>query len=140
MLRIRGAPSGEIPSTRILKSHTCCVHYCFSLGSRIFHSYRDVTISGEGLQNLGLCSALMVVKHKLKHKPYLQWHGASIYIFIRQATGNRTYFKPDPKEKKLYNSDRYACMLLKTFLKARLTLSQCISKLKVNWFWHNLVT
>jgi hypothetical protein len=27
-------------------------------GSRIFHLYGDVTIAGEGLQNLGLCSAL----------------------------------------------------------------------------------
>jgi hypothetical protein len=26
--------------------------------SRIFHLYGDVTITGEGLQNLGLCSAL----------------------------------------------------------------------------------
>jgi hypothetical protein len=26
--------------------------------SRIFHLYGDVTIIGEGLQNLGLCSAL----------------------------------------------------------------------------------
>jgi hypothetical protein len=26
--------------------------------SRIFHLYGDVTIAGEGLQNLGLCSAL----------------------------------------------------------------------------------
>jgi hypothetical protein len=26
--------------------------------SRIFHLYEDVTIAGEGLQNLGLCSAL----------------------------------------------------------------------------------
>jgi hypothetical protein len=26
--------------------------------SKIFHLYGDVTIAGEGLQNLGLCSAL----------------------------------------------------------------------------------
>jgi hypothetical protein len=32
--------------------------YSFTSRSRIFHLYRDVTISGEGLQNLGLCSAL----------------------------------------------------------------------------------
>jgi hypothetical protein len=31
----------------VLTSHT-----------RIFHLYGDVTITGEGLQNLGLCSAL----------------------------------------------------------------------------------
>jgi hypothetical protein len=31
--------------------------YCFTSHSRIFHLYGDVTITGEGLQNLGLCSA-----------------------------------------------------------------------------------
>jgi hypothetical protein len=30
----------------------------FTFRSRIFHLYGDVTIAGEGLQNLGLCSAL----------------------------------------------------------------------------------
>jgi hypothetical protein len=32
--------------------------YCFTSRSRIFHLYKDVTIAGEGLQNLDLCSAL----------------------------------------------------------------------------------
>jgi hypothetical protein len=32
--------------------------YGFTSRSRIFHLYGDVTITGEGLQNLGLCSAL----------------------------------------------------------------------------------
>ena len=32
--------------------------YGFKSRSRIFHLYGDVTIAGEGLQNLGLCSAL----------------------------------------------------------------------------------
>jgi hypothetical protein len=32
--------------------------YCFTSRSRIFHLYGDDTITGEGLQNLGLCSAL----------------------------------------------------------------------------------
>jgi hypothetical protein len=30
--------------------------YCFTSHSRIFHLNGDVTIAGEGLQNLGLCS------------------------------------------------------------------------------------
>jgi hypothetical protein len=34
------------------------VIYCFTSRSRIFHLYGDVTIAGEGLQNLSLCSAL----------------------------------------------------------------------------------
>jgi hypothetical protein len=32
--------------------------YCFTSRSRIFHLHGDVTITGEGLQTLGLCSAL----------------------------------------------------------------------------------
>jgi hypothetical protein len=34
--------------------------YGFTSRSRIFHLYGDVTTAGEGLQNLGLCSALTV--------------------------------------------------------------------------------
>jgi hypothetical protein len=34
------------------------VFYGFTSRSRIFHLYGDITIAGEGLQNLGLCSAL----------------------------------------------------------------------------------
>jgi hypothetical protein len=34
------------------------VIYGFTSCSRIFHLYGDVTMAGEGLQNLGLCSAL----------------------------------------------------------------------------------
>jgi hypothetical protein len=33
-------------------------YFDFTSRSRIFHLYGDVTIAGEGLQNLGLCSAL----------------------------------------------------------------------------------
>jgi hypothetical protein len=32
--------------------------YCFMSRSIIFHLYGDVTITSEGLQNLGQCSAL----------------------------------------------------------------------------------
>jgi hypothetical protein len=32
--------------------------YGFTSRSRILHLYGDVTIAGEGLQNMGLCSAL----------------------------------------------------------------------------------
>jgi hypothetical protein len=48
---------------------------CFTSRSRIFHLYVDVTITGEGLQNLSLCSALgafeqrgiFIVPHQLRH-------------------------------------------------------------------------
>jgi hypothetical protein len=54
--------------------------YCFTSRSRIFHLYGDVTTTGEGLQNLGLCSALrafvlggnFIVTHLL-------WHGTSVF-------------------------------------------------------------
>jgi hypothetical protein len=32
--------------------------YSFTSRSRIFHSYEDVTVAGEGLQNLGIRSGL----------------------------------------------------------------------------------
>jgi hypothetical protein len=34
----------------------------FMSGSRIFHSYRNVTIAGKGLQNIGLCSVFRAVE------------------------------------------------------------------------------
>jgi hypothetical protein len=47
------------PSTYILQLHYLMVLVgCFTSRSRIFHLYGDVTITGEGLQILGLCSAL----------------------------------------------------------------------------------
>jgi hypothetical protein len=35
------------------------IAYNFTFCSKIFHSYGDVTIADEGLQNLGVWSALM---------------------------------------------------------------------------------
>jgi hypothetical protein len=44
-----------------------------------FHLYGDVTIAGEGLQNLGLCSALRAfVQGGIFIVPHLMWHGASV--------------------------------------------------------------
>jgi hypothetical protein len=36
----------------------CLFTSCFTSRSGIFHWYEDANIAGEGLQNLGLCSAL----------------------------------------------------------------------------------
>jgi hypothetical protein len=38
------------------------IDYCFTFRSRIFQLYGDVTITGDGLQNLGLCTALRTFK------------------------------------------------------------------------------
>ena len=34
--------------------------YCFTSRSRNFHLYGDITVVGEGLQNLGLCSGRLI--------------------------------------------------------------------------------
>jgi hypothetical protein len=52
----------------------------FTSRSRIFHLYVDVTNAGEGLQNLGICSALRAFEQGgIFIVPHLLWHGASIF-------------------------------------------------------------
>ena len=54
--------------------------YCFTSCSRIFHLYGDVTFTGEGLQNLGLCLALKAFQQVgIFIVPHLMWHGASVF-------------------------------------------------------------
>jgi hypothetical protein len=54
--------------------------YGFTSRSRIFHLYRDVTIAGEGLQNLGLCSELRALEQGgIFIVPQLLWHGTSVF-------------------------------------------------------------
>jgi hypothetical protein len=48
--------------------------------SRIFHFYGDVVIAGEGLKNLGLCSALRAYEQGgIFIVPHLLWHGTSVF-------------------------------------------------------------
>jgi hypothetical protein len=55
-------------------------NYGFTSRSRIFHLYGDVTIAGEGLQNLGLWSALRTFEQgRIFIVPHLMWHGASFF-------------------------------------------------------------
>jgi hypothetical protein len=55
--------------------------YGFASRSRIFHLYGDVTIAGEGLQTLGLCSALRAFEQgEIFIVPHLLRHGASIFL------------------------------------------------------------
>ena len=52
----------------------------FTAHSRIFDSYLDVTIAGEGAANLGLYSALKVFEHGgIFLVSHLLWHGASVF-------------------------------------------------------------
>jgi hypothetical protein len=56
------------------------VVYCFTSRSRIFHLYGDVTNAGEGLQNLGLCSALRAFEQGgIFIVPHLLRHGTSVF-------------------------------------------------------------
>jgi hypothetical protein len=56
------------------------IMYCFTSHSRIFHLYEDVTVAGEGLQNLGLCSALKPFEQRgIFIVPHLLWHWASVF-------------------------------------------------------------
>jgi hypothetical protein len=56
------------------------VIYSFTSHSRIFHLYGDVTIAGEGLQNLGLCSALGAFEQGgIFIVPHLLWYRASVF-------------------------------------------------------------
>jgi hypothetical protein len=52
----------------------------FTSCSRIFHLYGEVTITGEGLQNLDLCSALRAFEQGgIFIVPHLLWHWASVF-------------------------------------------------------------
>jgi hypothetical protein len=55
----------------------CLFVYGFMSCSRIFHLYGDDTIACEGLQNLGLCSALRAFEQRrIFIMPHLLWHRA----------------------------------------------------------------
>jgi hypothetical protein len=52
----------------------------FTSRSRIFHLYGDVTIAGEGLQNLRLYSSLNPFEQWMIFiVPHLLWHGALVF-------------------------------------------------------------
>jgi hypothetical protein len=59
----------------------------FTSCSRIFHLYGDVTIAGEGLQNLGLCSALRAFEQGgIFIVPHLLWHRTSVFPVSSEGT------------------------------------------------------
>jgi hypothetical protein len=54
--------------------------YSFTSSSRIFHLYGDITTAGEGLQNLGLSSALTAFEQEgIFIVPHPLWHGTSVF-------------------------------------------------------------
>ena len=55
--------------------------YCFTSCSRIFHQYKDVTITGEVLQNLDLCLALRAFEQGgIFILPHILLHWASVFL------------------------------------------------------------
>ena len=58
----------------VAQSFCCCC--CFSSESRIFHSLADVSITGERLQIIDLCAALMATEQwGFFSLPHLLWQG-----------------------------------------------------------------
>jgi hypothetical protein len=84
----------------LLSCHTCCdkglsfllcninwlIFHYFTFPLRNFHSYGDVTIAGEGLQNLGLCSALRAFEQGgIFIVPHLLWYRDSVFPVSSEA-------------------------------------------------------
>jgi hypothetical protein len=60
--------------------------YGFTSRSRNFHLYGDVTTAGEGLQNLGLCSALRAFEQGgIFIVPHALWHGVSVFPVLSEG-------------------------------------------------------
>jgi hypothetical protein len=60
--------------------------YSFTFCSRIFNLYGYVTITGEGLQNLDLCSALRAFEQgEIFIVPSPLWHGASVFTVSSES-------------------------------------------------------
>ena len=60
-------------------SYVCLFVWGLSSHSRLFHSYGDVTIIGEGLQILTYARHSWPVSSKFFIVPHLLWHGVSVY-------------------------------------------------------------
>jgi hypothetical protein len=80
-IRKKIVKSVKEPKTQILCHDYWLIDYlCFTSCSRIFHLYGDVTIAGEVLQNLSLCSALRAFEQGgVFIVSHLLWHGTSVF-------------------------------------------------------------
>ena len=57
------------------------------------YKYGDVTIAGEGLQNLGLCSALKAFEQEgIFIVPHLLWHGTSVFPVSSEGPSHSVAF------------------------------------------------
>jgi hypothetical protein len=70
----------------ITSSHDWLIIYSFTSRSRIFHLYGDVTIAGEGLRNLGLCTALRTFEEGgIFIVPHMLWHVTSVFPVLSEG-------------------------------------------------------
>jgi hypothetical protein len=88
--------------------------YCLTSHSKIFHWYGDVTIAGEGLQNLGICSALRAFEHEgIFIVPHLLCHGLTGPRFFRSHPKNRSIQSPLTTQEGMWciysNPDPHKC-------------------------------
>jgi hypothetical protein len=116
-----------------LSKFTTIIIYCFTSRSRIFHLYEDATITGEGLQNLSLCSALRTLdllidyllfsvplknfSLKWRHHHYWWraaklrpmvgaqglWAGRDIYRATPAVTRDLVFFWSHPKDRPIHS-------------------------------------
>ena len=67
------------------KMSICLFVWGVSSHSRIFHSYGEFTMTGEGLQIFYLCSALMTIKQWwFFNMPHHLWHGLPFIMVISE--------------------------------------------------------
>jgi hypothetical protein len=115
--------------------------YFFTSYSRIFYLHGDVTTAGEGLQNLGLCSALRASEHgDIFIVPNLLWH--RIWVFsvsdeesphLVTSNDNKgilmTYSIPDPHRSPILSPLTTRKAMLRTY-------SNPDPHSRVLWFWN----
>jgi hypothetical protein len=76
-----------------LKVNWLIVYFLFYVPLKIFHLNADVTISVEGLQNLGLCSALRAFEQaEIFIVSHLLWHGASVFLVSSEVPPHSVAF------------------------------------------------
>jgi hypothetical protein len=101
--------------------------YGFTSRSIIFHLYGDITIAGEGLQNIGPCSALWAFEQEgIFIVPHLLWHrGLGFSGVIRPIQSSltthegmwRIYSNPDPHGERVCEYMKYVPYVEKLFFK-----------------------
>jgi hypothetical protein len=111
------------------------VIYCFTSRSKFVHLYGDVTITGEGLQNLGLCSALRALEREVSLSCHTCCRTGPRFYRSHQKDGpiqsprkihngiRRNYSNPDP------HGSPFSCLLRNTMRRGGPILTQILTGL-----------